>query len=148
MSWRQFMYVLPKYSNSTLMVSSQLEYFGRPLGLWRTSAKLAHTLSEVLFICAWSAALSLCFDNFFTSLIPCASASATAWYNQLPRPHDDIPGFEGSLGDHICDQQLSLICLVGVGLIAYCSNLIISLYRVFEKVKYHPVQPHAAFRRQ
>ncbi|KAJ3816342.1 hypothetical protein F5880DRAFT_1494391, partial [Lentinula raphanica] len=32
-----------------------LEYFGRPLGLWRTSAKLPHTLSEVLFICAWSA---------------------------------------------------------------------------------------------
>ena len=130
------------------MVSSQFDYFGRPLGLWRTSAKLAHTLSEVLFICAWSAALSLCFDNFFTSLIPCASASATAWYNQLPRPHDDIPGFEGSLGDHICDQQLSLICLVGVGLIAYCSNLIINLYRVFEKVKYHPVQPHTALRRR
>ncbi|KIM48110.1 hypothetical protein M413DRAFT_221740 [Hebeloma cylindrosporum] len=131
-----------------VMAAIYLEYFGRPLGLWRTSAKLAHTLSEVLFICAWSAALSLCFDNFFTSLIPCASASATAWYNQLPRPHDDIPGFEGSLGDHICDQQLSLICLVGVGLIAYCSNLIISLYRIFEKVKYHPVQPRTAFRRR
>lgn len=129
-----------------VMAAIYLEYFGRPLGLWRTSAKLAHTLSEVLFICAWSAALSLCFDNFFTSLIPCASASATSWYNNLPRPHDDIPGFEGSLGDRICDQQLSLICLVGVGLIAYCSNLIISLYRVFEKVKYHPVQPHTGFR--
>src|SRR5258708_6428250 len=49
----------------------KLEYFGRPVGLWQTSGKLAHTLSEVLFICAWSAALSLCFDNFFTSLIPC-----------------------------------------------------------------------------
>lgn len=119
----------------------QLEYFGRPLGLWRTSAKLAHTLLEVLFICAWSAALSLCFDNFFTSLIPCASASASSWYNKLPRPSYDIPIFEGSLGDEICDQQLALICLVGVGLIAYCSNLVISLYRVFEKVKYHSHQP-------
>lgn len=148
MSWRPFMCVIHNISDLLLMVSSQFDYFGRPLGLWRTSAKLAHTLSEVLFICAWSAALSLCFDNFFTSLIPCASASATAWYNQLPRPHDDIPGFEGSLGDHICDQQLSLICLVGVGLIAYCSNLIINLYRVFEKVKYHPVQPHTALRRR
>ncbi|TFK41045.1 hypothetical protein BDQ12DRAFT_420851 [Crucibulum laeve] len=115
-----------------------LEYFGRPLGLWRTSAKLAHTLSEVLFICAWSAALSLCFDNFFTSLIPCAPSSSTSWYNQLPRPPSNVETFEGSVGDRICDDQLSLICLVGVGLIAYCSNLIISLYRIFEKVKYHP----------
>ena len=125
----------------------QLEYFGRPLGLWRTSAKLAHTLSEVLFICAWSAALSLCFDNFFTSLIPCASASATSWYNELPRPNYNIPNFEGSIGDQICDQQLALICLVGVGLIAYCSNLVISLYRVFEKVKYHSHQPTISMRR-
>uniref|UniRef100_A0A8H7YAU0 Uncharacterized protein n=1 Tax=Psilocybe cubensis TaxID=181762 RepID=A0A8H7YAU0_PSICU len=124
-----------------VMAAIYLEYFGRPLGLWRTSAKLAHTLSEVLFICAWSAALSLCFDNFFTSLIPCASESATSWYNQLPRPPEDVPGFDGSLGDQICGRQLSLICLVGVGLIAYCTNLVISLYRVFEKVKYHPAHP-------
>ncbi|PPQ89397.1 hypothetical protein CVT25_002215 [Psilocybe cyanescens] len=124
-----------------VMAAIYLEYFGRPLGLWRTSAKLAHTLSEVLFICAWSAALSLCFDNFFTSLIPCASESATSWYNQLPRPPENVPGFDGSLGDQICDRQLSLICLVGVGLIAYCTNLVISLYRVFEKVKYHPAHP-------
>ncbi|CAA7266551.1 unnamed protein product [Cyclocybe aegerita] len=131
-----------------VMAAIYLEYFGRPLGLWRTSAKLAHTLSEVLFICAWSAALSLCFDNFFTSLIPCASASSTAWYNQLPRPISDVPGLEGTYGDSICDFQLSLICLVGVGLIAYCSNLIISLYRIFEKVKYHhPVQNSAGLPR-
>ncbi|KAJ3492478.1 hypothetical protein NLJ89_g11226 [Agrocybe chaxingu] len=119
-----------------VMAAIYLEYFGRPLGLWRTSAKLAHTLSEVLFICAWSAALSLCFDNFFTSLIPCASASSTAWYNQLPRPISDVPGLEGTYGDSICDFQLSLICLVGVGLIAYfyfpdppggCDNVIILL---------------------
>ncbi|KJA29243.1 hypothetical protein HYPSUDRAFT_32641 [Hypholoma sublateritium FD-334 SS-4] len=124
-----------------VMIAIYLEYFGRPLGLWRTSAKLAHTLSEVLFICLWSAALSLCFDNFFTSLIPCTSESATAWYNQIPRPQGDVPTLEGSTGDQLCDEQLSLICLVGIGLIAYCSNLIISLYRVFEKVKYHPVAP-------
>ncbi|KAF8912772.1 hypothetical protein CPB84DRAFT_1759464 [Gymnopilus junonius] len=130
-----------------VMVAIYLEYFGRPLGLWRTSAKLAHTLSEVLFICAWSAALSLCFDNFFTSLIPCASASSSSWYNKLPRPNYNIPNFEGSVGDDICDQQLALICLVGVGLIAYCSNLVISLYRVFEKVKYHSHHPTISMRR-
>ncbi|KAJ6610111.1 hypothetical protein B0H10DRAFT_2062148 [Mycena sp. CBHHK59/15] len=61
-----------------------LEYFGRPLGLWRTSAKLAHTLFEVLFICAWSAALSLCCDNFFTSIIPCTPSSSISWYSSIP----------------------------------------------------------------
>ncbi|KAG7099325.1 hypothetical protein E1B28_001183 [Marasmius oreades] len=121
-----------------VMIAIYLEYFGRPLGLWRTSGKLAHTLSEVLFICAWSAALSLSFENFFTSLIPCASAEHTAWYNQLPRPNSNLPIFEGSIGDMICDDQLSLICLVGVGLVMYCINLIISLYRIFEKVKALP----------
>ena len=34
------------------------------------------------------------------------------------------------------DDQLALICLVGIGLLMYCFNLIISLYRIFEKVKY------------
>ncbi|KAJ3925869.1 MAG: hypothetical protein NXY57DRAFT_1030771 [Lentinula lateritia] len=115
-----------------------LEYFGRPLGLWRTSAKLAHTLSEVLFICAWSAALSLCFDNFFTSLIPCASHSTISWYNSLPRPNYNLPTVEGSVGDALCDSQLALICLVFVSLVMYCTNLVISLYRIFEKVKYLP----------
>ncbi|KAJ4486283.1 hypothetical protein J3R30DRAFT_3445613 [Lentinula aciculospora] len=115
-----------------------LEYFGRPLGLWRTSAKLAHTLSEVLFICAWSAALSLCFDNFFTSLIPCASPSTISWYNSLPRPNYNLPTIEGSVGDVLCDSQLALICLVFVSLVMYCTNLVISLYRIFEKVKYLP----------
>ncbi|KAJ7225410.1 hypothetical protein GGX14DRAFT_420348 [Mycena pura] len=112
-----------------------LEYFGRPLGLWRTSRKLAHTLSEVLFICAWSAALSLCFDNFFTSSIPCASASSISWYSSITRPTSDSDPVSG---DKRCDNQLALICLVGIGLLAYCANLVISLFRIFEKVKYHP----------
>ncbi|EGN96755.1 hypothetical protein SERLA73DRAFT_184916 [Serpula lacrymans var. lacrymans S7.3] len=126
-----------------VMVAIYLEYFGRPVGLWRTSGKLAHTLLEVFFICAWSAALSLCFDNFFTSLIPCASFSSTSWYNELPRPQlpnvtlTDLGRGEGGVGDTICDNQLALICLVGVGLIMYCINLVISLFRIFEKVKYH-----------
>ncbi|KAF8547129.1 hypothetical protein OG21DRAFT_960422 [Imleria badia] len=119
-----------------VMVAIYLEYFSRPLGLWRTSGKLAHTLLEVCFICAWSAALSLCFDNYFTSSIPCAPASSTAWYSQLPRPPLNSPGI-GQIGHTLCDSQLALICLVMVGLIMYCTNLVISLFRIFEKVKYH-----------
>ncbi|KAL0951042.1 hypothetical protein HGRIS_007782 [Hohenbuehelia grisea] len=129
-----------------VMVAIYLEYFGRPLGLWRTTGKLAHTLSETLFICAWSAALSLSFDNFFTSLVPCASTSSISWYSQIPRPAppdplDDIVA--NGVGRQICRDQLALICLVGVGLLMYCTNLIISLYRIFEKIKYHaPVGAH------
>lgn len=94
-----------------------------------------------MFICAWSAALGLSFDNFFTSLIPCASPSSISWYNTVPRPKADIPGLNGStgVGGKLCNEQVALICLVGVGLIMYCFNLVISLYRIFEKVKYHPV---------
>ncbi|KZT75177.1 hypothetical protein DAEQUDRAFT_24295 [Daedalea quercina L-15889] len=122
-----------------VMMAIYTEYFGRPVGLWHTSSKLAYTLIEVVFICAWSAALALTFDNFFTSLIPCASISSISWYNELPRA--TLPSVTGQLGiegDHICDAQLALICLVGVGLIMYCFNLVISLFRVFERVKYHP----------
>ncbi|THH20839.1 hypothetical protein EW146_g591 [Bondarzewia mesenterica] len=122
-----------------VMVAIYLEYFGRPLGLWRTSGKLAHTLLEVLFICAWSAALSLCFDNFFTSIIPCASHGAISWYSSIPRPASpfgDLGRHEGGVGDSLCDDQLALICLVAIGLLMYCFNLVISLYRIFEKVKY------------
>ncbi|TDL28379.1 hypothetical protein BD410DRAFT_780881 [Rickenella mellea] len=122
-----------------VMAAIYLEYFGRPLGLWRTSMKLAHTLSETVFICVWSAALSLSFDNFFTSIIGCASPSSISWYNQIPRPLPNLPDLgrhEGGVADRICDDQLALICLVAVGLVMYCSNLVISLFRIFEKVKY------------
>ncbi|KAH0838400.1 hypothetical protein J3R83DRAFT_6707 [Lanmaoa asiatica] len=119
-----------------VMVAIYVEYFSRPLGLWRTSGKLAHTLLEVCFICAWSAALSLCFDNYFTSPIPCAPASSTTWYSQLTRPPLNSPD-AGQIGNTICDSQLALICLVMVGLVMYCINLVISLFRIFEKVKYH-----------
>ncbi|KAF8507142.1 hypothetical protein F5888DRAFT_73964 [Russula emetica] len=121
-----------------VMVTIYLEYFGRPLGLWRTSAKLAYTLLDVLSICSWSAALSLCFDNFFTSLIPCASPSAISWYSNIPRPPSPFgPADENTTGESLCDYQLALIVLVGIGLLMYCFNLVISLYRIFEKVKYH-----------
>lgn len=115
----------------------QLEYFGPPLGLWRTSTKLAHTLSETVFICLWSAALALAFDNFLTSRIPCSDKDDTAWYSQLPMP-PPLPDLDPAGAHLICKDQLALIVLVGIGLIMYCFNLVISLFRIFEKVKYHP----------
>lgn len=95
----------------------QLEYFGRPLGLWRTSAKLLHTLSETVFICAWSSALSLCFDNLFTSPLDCAPRSSTSWWNQLPQGSNPLgDNFEGSLSDDLCNHQVSLVRYVQIPL--------------------------------
>lgn len=122
-----------------LIYKSQLEYFGKPLGLWHTSGKLMHTLLEMLFICMWSACLSLTFDNFFTSRLGCAPEWTTRWWNHL-EPLSQIEGQglgEGGPADQICDDQLALICLVFFGLVLYCMTLIISLFRIFEKVKYH-----------
>jgi hypothetical protein len=129
-----------------VMLAIYLEYFGRPLGLWRTSHKLAHTLVEVLFICAWSAALSLCFDNYFTSMIPCTSPSAISWYSHLPPATSPIPegqSSEGGWGNSLCDYQRALISLVLVGLLMYCINLVISLFRIFEKVKFRATSDHS-----
>jgi hypothetical protein len=142
MSYGQSTYATSSCHGAPNSYVSQLEYFGRPLGLWRTSAKLMHTLSETLFICAWSAALSLCFDNIFTSPLQCTPISSTRWFSQLEPPVNPITASvgrepEGSLTDQICDLQAALIALVFVGLCSYCANLIISLFRIFEKVKSH-----------
>lgn len=135
-------YVCPSFllTHSGVLIFFQLEYFGRPLGLWHTSWKLAYTLFEVVFICTWSAAFALSFDNFFTSPIPCAASSVISWYSSLPRQAlpNGVNGLEGGVGDTLCDDQVALICLVGVGLMMYCFNLFIALFRIFEKVKYHP----------
>ncbi|KIO28770.1 hypothetical protein M407DRAFT_6555 [Tulasnella calospora MUT 4182] len=114
-----------------------LEYFGRPVGLWQTSAKLLHTLLEVVFICAWSASLALCFNDFFTTPLECGPASADRWWSDLPvMPNEVAERFQGTAeGRTLCREQLALICLAFVTLSSYCSNLVISLFRIIEKVK-------------
>ncbi|KAG8777964.1 hypothetical protein FRC19_008280 [Serendipita sp. 401] len=126
-----------------VMIAIYLEYFGKPLGLWRTSGKLLHTLLEMLFICMWSASLSLAFDNYFTSRLGCAPSWTTKWWNRLPSiPEDLAEGrYEGGPADTICEEQLALICLVFFGLVLYCGSLVISLFRIFEKVKSHGTDP-------
>jgi len=124
-----------------VMVAIYLEYFGRPLGLWKTSAKLAHTVFEVVFICMWSGSLSVAFENYFTSPLLCAPSSANTWWDHLPAISDPLGNqtgrHQGGIADSICNDQLVMICLEAVGLSLYCSNLVISLFRIFEKVKYH-----------
>lgn len=77
---------------------------------------------EVVFICLWSGSLALCLNDYFLYFIPCTAQSSL---EKDPSKH--VP----------CGHQLVLTCLVAIGLGMYCANLIISLFRIFEKVKVH-----------
>ncbi|KZT52489.1 hypothetical protein CALCODRAFT_425177, partial [Calocera cornea HHB12733] len=121
-----------------VMIAIYLEYFGRPLGLWRTSAKLALTLVEVIFVCLWSSALSLAVDNYLTTPLRCAPRHATSWWSDQPRTPNplslDPDPADIGVGSSVCDLQAALISLVLVGLCSYCISLVISLFRIFERV--------------
>ncbi|KAF8337897.1 uncharacterized protein EI90DRAFT_2909105 [Cantharellus anzutake] len=120
-----------------VLIGTYLEYFGRPLGLWRTSWKLFYTLSETVFICLWSALLALIFDHYYTSPLRCVSPSSNDWWNSLPPVSSPVTsGIEAMLGDNLCDHAIALIVLVFFALIAYCASLFVSLFRIFEKVKF------------
>ncbi|EJT99889.1 hypothetical protein DACRYDRAFT_81488 [Dacryopinax primogenitus] len=116
-----------------------LEYYGRPLGLWRTSAKLAYTLVEVIFVCLWSSALSLAIDNYLTTPLRCAPRNLTSWWSDQPPTPNPLSPDDSDIGQDVCRLQAALIGLVLVGLCSYCSNLIISLFRIFERVKVRTV---------
>ncbi|CAE6433010.1 unnamed protein product [Rhizoctonia solani] len=122
-----------------VLIAIYAEYFGKPLGLWQTSSKLFHTLAETLFICMWSASLSLCLDNYLTAPIKCAPASATRWWTHLQPSLSQDPLTHLPEGPYIrtelCSCQRALIALVIFGLLSYIANLVISLFRIFEKVK-------------
>ncbi|KAB5589524.1 hypothetical protein CTheo_7031 [Ceratobasidium theobromae] len=99
-------------------------------------------ISEVFFICMWSASLSLCFDNYFTTPLLCTPPSSTKWWNELSPSGNALPDDltdNPKLVEQLCDRQLALICLVFFGLTLYCWNLVISLFRIFEKVKHRAV---------
>jgi len=47
------------------------EYFGAPIGIWSVSWKMFHTLSELVFVSLWSAALALTMNDELRSPIRC-----------------------------------------------------------------------------
>jgi hypothetical protein len=78
------------------------------------------TLAETLFICMWSASLSLCVDNYLTAPILCAPASASRWWTHLPPNLSLDPLIGLAEGPHLrtelCSCQRALISLVIFGL--------------------------------
>jgi len=122
-----------------VLIAIWFEYFGRPLGLWKTSWKLSYTLVEVVLICVWAASLSLCFNDYLTTSLRCVPRSVNDWWNGLPVTTNPLREKmkEHQAGDGLCDLQLALTCFAYMTLASYCSNLVISLFRIIEKVKYH-----------
>lgn len=116
-----------------------IEYRSRPIGLWKLSSKLWYTALELVFVCLWSAELSLSMDNYFTSNVVCVStkspfyAHASRFGTTLTHPDEK---------NSICDLQIALICVVFISVVVYlfvfmvCVRLTqISLFRIFHRIR-------------
>ncbi|EIM20190.1 hypothetical protein WALSEDRAFT_61044 [Wallemia mellicola CBS 633.66] len=121
-----------------VMVSIYLEYFyGRPIGIWGIRSKMAHTLLDLVFIIFWSAELSLVFDNYFTSLLSCSNT--TPWWSNVSQANErtaDLILSDEKQG-RLCNHLGALVGLVFVGMLLYVVNLVVSLYRIYERVRLH-----------
>lgn len=116
-----------------------IEYRSRPIGLWKLSSKLWYTALELVFICLWSAELSLSMDNYFTSNVVCVSPKSP-FYSHASRfgvtlTHPDAKGT-------ICDLQIALICVVFISVVVYLFVFMvratltqISLFRIFHRIR-------------
>lgn len=111
-----------------------LEYFGRPIGLWTVQSKLSYTVLELVFICLWSAELSLTFDNYFTSTLVCFPHNSPFIGPRTPPADRTSPLNDPSRKPYLCRLQGSLIGLVFVSLLAYIIVLTVSLFRIFVRV--------------
>ncbi|PLW13584.1 hypothetical protein PCANC_19227 [Puccinia coronata f. sp. avenae] len=56
------------------------EYFGAPIGIWSVSWKMFHTLSELVFVSLWSAALALTMNDELRSPLRCPSGASASSY--------------------------------------------------------------------
>jgi hypothetical protein len=90
-------------------------------------------------ICMWSSSLSLCFDNQFTTPLLYTAMPVTNWWNKL------LPSENSHADDRItilvsirqlCRRQVAWICLVFFRVSWYYWNLVISFFRIFEKMKH------------
>ncbi|KAM0788733.1 hypothetical protein ACM66B_002825 [Microbotryomycetes sp. NB124-2] len=117
-----------------IFVTLYIEYFGSPIGIWSLGSKMAHTLTELIFICLWSSVLSLAFDDLFTSALECTAYTPYAQYNEAPTNVTGTAQMEGTLADKVCAQQSAVVAFVFVQVFLYAGILIVSLFRIFHKV--------------
>jgi hypothetical protein len=92
-----------------------------------------YTLTDLLFICLYSAVLSLSFDDLFTSSLNCTAWTPYSQFNETPAI-TGTANVEGTLADSICSQQIAQVVFLFTSVIAYVAVLVISLFRIFAKV--------------
>lgn len=121
------------------LVQIWIEYTSRPIGLWQLSSKLWYTALELIFICLWSAELSLSMDNYFTSTIVCVSLKSPFYSNSV-KLSTNLTHPEQKMS--ICDLQVALICVVFVSVVVYLFVFMVrarltqvSLFRIFHRIR-------------
>ncbi|GAA98694.1 uncharacterized protein L969DRAFT_83769 [Mixia osmundae IAM 14324] len=113
-----------------IFISVYLEYFGKPIGLWRVRLKMTFSLVELVFIALWAAELALCIDSYISTPLYCTSYLPYARFQ--PRVGD--AAISGTAADVLCKMQGALIALVLISLLLYCGVLVITLYRIVNMV--------------
>ncbi|GAA5909739.1 hypothetical protein JCM5296_005777 [Sporobolomyces johnsonii] len=128
-----FVIVIAPLAIVHIFVTVYIEYFGAPIGLWQIRTKMFYTLTDLALICLYSSALSLTFDDLFTSSLECTAYTPYARYNTPPLA-TGTANIEGTLADSICSQQIAQVVFIFLSVISYLVVLIISLFRIFAKV--------------
>lgn len=100
-----------------------------------------YTLTELIFICLYSAILALVFGDLFTSSLECTSWTPYRRYNLPPPTTVGNANVDGTVADSICQQQIAQVVVVFLSVIFYIIVLVISLWRIFAKVSRRWVTP-------
>ncbi|GAA6009082.1 phospholipase D regulator [Rhodotorula paludigena] len=128
-----FAIIVAPFAIVHIFVTLYIEYFGLPIGLWKIHTKMTHTLTELVFICLYSAVLSLAFNDLFTSSLECTNYTPYERYN-TPPPSLDENGVSRGLSRTICRQQIAQVSFIFCSVVFYIAVLVISLLRIFNKV--------------
>ncbi|BGP14995.1 hypothetical protein JCM10213_007202 [Rhodosporidiobolus nylandii] len=128
-----FAIVVAPFAIVHIFITLYIEYFGLPIGLWKISTKMFYTLTDLVFICLYSAILSLAFDDLFTSSLECTNWTPYSRYSNPPA-QTGTADVEGSLADSICAQQSAQVAFIFASVLFYLAVLIVSLWRIFAKV--------------
>ncbi|KAJ9121086.1 hypothetical protein QFC24_005067 [Naganishia onofrii] len=109
------------------------EAFGKPIGLWGLRSKMTWVCLDLFFIALWSSCLSLTISDYMSSPLQCSSLNpwwTTGTYTiTLPEVIT-----KSRQKDKMCDRQAALIGFVLFTLIMYVINMVISLFRIFERL--------------
>lgn len=109
------------------------EAFGRPIGLWGLRSKMTWVCLDLLFIALWSSDVSLVISDYISTPLGCTAASP--WWTVVPEAELPYETTHGSTRDQLCDEQAAMIAFTLVVLIMYVLNMVLSLFRIFERIR-------------